>query len=65
MAELDRLAFIEVRDGPQAAIDFARRTLGLYRRALLKPRHTFVRPIRVSLHESYHVFKRYLQEHNV
>jgi hypothetical protein len=63
-SERDRLAFIEQRDGKEAAIDFARRTLKLYKQALIKPKHTFIRPIRLSLHESVRFFKYYLRKNS-
>lgn len=34
MDEASRLAFVAQRDGPAAAVDFARRTLAIYRAAI-------------------------------
>lgn len=62
MCEHARIAFLEQRDGKVATVQWVRRTLKLYRQALLIPKHTFVRPIRLSLHESYHAFKQYLKQ---
>lgn len=37
--EASRIAFLVKRDGKDAALVWVRRTLGIYRRAVLDPRH--------------------------
>lgn len=41
--EKNRLALIEKRDGKEAAIEFAKRTMGLYRRHILKYKNLIAR----------------------
>lgn len=60
--ESARIAFLEARDGKTVALEWAERTLGLYVAALHKPRHRFIRPIRISLYLSIRYFRRYLAE---
>jgi hypothetical protein len=38
-AEASRIAFLIARDGEDAALDWVRRTLAIYRSAVLDPRH--------------------------
>jgi hypothetical protein len=58
--ETDRLTFLQGRDGLAGAIDFARRTMVIYRRVVVskdrskEDRRTFV--------ESYLAFKRFLRD---
>lgn len=54
--ESDRIAFIENRDGKPAAVEFAKRTMGLYRRHVLKYRGLIARK---SFILSYLDFKEY------
>lgn len=66
--EAERLKFIEERDGKQAALEFALRTMRIYRKAVLtsrkrgfsKPHHASLEQYRRSFIESYLAFKRYL-----
>lgn len=70
MCEFDRLTFIEARDGKDAAIEFAQRTLTIYRRSLLqsrkrgfvKPHHASIPEYRQSFIESCIEFKQYLKD---
>jgi hypothetical protein len=60
-SERDRLAFLVRRDGAEAAAEWARRTLRIYRRALLTPRHFARAPeYRRRFVEAYCEFKRWL-----
>lgn len=58
--ETGRLAFLQDRDGLAGAVDFARRTMAIYRRVVVskdrgkQERRTFV--------ESYLAFKRFLKD---
>lgn len=70
MGEGQRLAFIEASDGLSAAVEFAQRTLRIYRRAVLtsrkrghvKPHHASIPQYRREFIESYCAFKRYLSD---
>jgi hypothetical protein len=62
--ETARLAFIEQRDGKQAASEFARRTMAIYRTAVLcsrkrgkVPHHASLPEYRRGFIESYLAFK--------
>ncbi|MCC6474752.1 MAG: hypothetical protein IT514_13520 [Burkholderiales bacterium] len=60
-SERDRLAFLERRDGAEAAAKWAWRTLRIYRRALLTPRHFARAPeYRRRFVQAYCEFKRWL-----
>ena len=63
--ELDRLGFVEARDGADAAYDFAERTLNLYRAALKRGkdgrRSGYGHAYRRTLVESCLDFRRYLR----
>jgi len=66
--EQDRLAFIESRDGKDGALDFARRTLAIYRKAVLtsrkrgykKPHHASIPEYRRGFIESCCAFRAYI-----
>lgn len=66
--EHDRLAFIKQTQGKEAAIDFARTTYKLYRKALLmsrkrgftKPHHASTPNFRVGFIQSCIVFRQYI-----
>ncbi|MHB8409968.1 MAG: hypothetical protein ACYDHY_18105 [Acidiferrobacterales bacterium] len=63
--EQNRLDFIEQRDGRDAAVVFALRTLRTYRKAVLAKRHSrrhhaSLPEYRRSFIESYVAFKRYV-----
>jgi len=66
--ESQRLTFIEQRDGKEAAANFAKQTLRIYRKAVLtsrkcgcnKPHYASLREYRRSFIESYCAFKQYL-----
>jgi hypothetical protein len=64
-SEEDRLAFLVRRDGAEAAARWARRTMQIYRRALLSPGH-FAREAayRRRYIEAYCEFKRWLAHAN-
>lgn len=67
-AEKYRLSFIEGRDGKEAAIEFAKQTAAIYKRAvLMSKKRGFVKPhfaslpeYRRSFIESYCILKAYL-----
>jgi hypothetical protein len=69
-AETSRLEFIKNRDGLDAAIDFAKRTLVAYRKAVLcsrkrgvaTPHHASLPEYRRTFIESYCAFKSFLEE---
>lgn len=69
MAEDRRLRFMEQRDGIAGAVDFAQRTMKMYRTAVLcsrkrgfdKPHHASFREYRRGFIESYCAFKRYVR----
>jgi len=71
MAEEQRIAFVEERDGIAGAVDFARRTIRQYRTAVLnsrkrgsvKPSHASLPEYRRGFIESYLAFKRYIAAH--
>jgi len=78
MAEEQRLAFIEARDGVAGAIAFARRTMAQYRKAVLMSRkrgygklgrpnisHASLPDYRRGFIESYCAFKRYVHQSSV
>lgn len=66
--EKERLSFIEKRDGVEAAIFFAKQTIGIYRRSLLqsrkrgftKPHYASIPEYREKFIKSYLSFKCYL-----
>jgi hypothetical protein len=59
-SEARRLMFIEERVGLSAALEFAKRTLWIYRKAVLNPKHFASTPhYRRSFIESYLFLKRY------
>lgn len=61
MSERERLAFLVQRDGAEAAAEWARRTMRIYRRALLAPRHFAGAPeYRRRFIEAYCEFKRWI-----
>ena len=68
MAEEQRLAFVEERDGIDGAVDFAQRTIIQYRIAVLNsrkrgsvnPSHASLPQYRRGFIESYLAFKRYI-----
>jgi hypothetical protein len=68
MAEEHRLAFLENRDGKDAAKEFAKRTMRMYRSAVLasrkrgfdKPHHASLPEYRRGFIESYCALKRYV-----
>lgn len=70
--ESHRLEFIEGRDGKDAALAFARRTLAIYRKCVLrsrkrcfdKPHHASLPEYRRGFIESYCAFKSYLSGEN-
>jgi len=67
--ETERLNFIEARDGKAAAIEFAQRTMAIYRKSVLqsrkrgfaKPHHASIPEYRETFIESYLAFKEYLR----
>ncbi|HSE01403.1 MAG TPA: hypothetical protein VLB72_11785 [Burkholderiales bacterium] len=60
-SEQGRLDFLVQRDGPAAAVEWARRTMGIYRRAVLDKRHFASKgEYRRLFVESYCEFKRWL-----
>lgn len=67
MDEIDRLRFISIRDGRQAAINFAERTLSIYRAAVLhsnkrghpRPHHASLPEYRRGFIESYCAIKKF------
>lgn len=62
-SERDRLAFLVRRDGAATAAQWARRTLRIYRRALLTPRHFARAPeYRPRFVAAYCELKRWLAE---
>lgn len=62
-SERDRIAFLVRRDGAEAAAQWVRRTLRIYRRALLTPRHFARAPeYRPRFVAAYCEFKRWLAE---
>jgi hypothetical protein len=72
MAEEQRLAFIEQRDGVKGTIAFAEQGMQIYRTCVLRSRKRgFDRPHHASLPEyrrvfieSYLAFKNYVKTHN-
>jgi hypothetical protein len=59
--ERERLAFLVERDGAEAAAEWVRRTMRIYRRALLAPGHFARAPeYRRRFIEAYCEFKRWL-----
>ena len=68
--ETGRLSFLEIRDGKEAAIDFASRTLKVYRTSVLRsrkrgfksPHHASSPGYRRGFILSYLSFRRYLRE---
>lgn len=73
MAEKERLEMIEHKSGVHAAVEFAQRTMGLYRTCVLrsrkrgfdKPHHASIPEYRRGFIESYLAFKHYIKAHNV
>lgn len=69
MCERKRIKFIKCRDGTEEAQYFAKRTMGLYRAAVLKsskrgfanPHHASLKEYRRGFINSYLSFKRYLK----
>jgi hypothetical protein len=60
-SERERLAFLVQRDGALAAAEWARRTMRIYRRALLAPGHFARAPeYRRRFIEAYCEFKRWI-----
>lgn len=76
--EDSRLAFIESSQGKDAALDFAKRTMRIYRKCVLqsykiynlnphrtvKPHHASFPQYRRGFIESYCAFKKYIKEHD-
>jgi hypothetical protein len=61
MSEQARLAFLVQRDGALAAAEWARRTMRIYRRAVLAPGHFARAPeYRRRFIEAYCEFKRWI-----
>ena len=68
MSEVDRLSFLESRDGLLATIDFAHRTIKLYRKAVLtsrkrgfsKPHFASIPEYRKKYIQSYLILKNYI-----
>lgn len=68
MAEDLRLAFVENRDGVDGAVNFAKRAMSQYRKAVLnsrkrgsvKPSHASLPEYRRGFIESYLAFKKYV-----
>jgi hypothetical protein len=66
--ETQRLASIEAQDGKHGAVDFARRTMAIYRTCVLRsrkrgfttPHHASLPEYRRGFIESYCAFKSYL-----
>lgn len=71
--ELSRLQHIASKEGVSRAVDFARRTLAIYRTSVLQSRKRgFIKPHHASLPEyrgtfikSYCSFKKYVRENDV
>lgn len=60
-SERQRLGFLVERDGTEAAEKWARRTMQIYRRAVLTPRHfASMAQYRRRFIESYCEFKRWI-----
>jgi plasmid stabilization system protein ParE len=60
-SEQERIAFLLGRDGPEATAEWVRRTLRIYRRAVLTPGHFAGLPeFRRGFIESYCAFRRWL-----
>lgn len=72
MCEQQRLQFITERDGIDGAVDFARRTLKIYRTAVLrsrkrghdKPHHASIPEYRRKFIESYCAFKKFIKDNS-
>lgn len=70
--EEERIRFLEQRDGVSGAKDFCRRTMKIYRAAVLtsakrgfgKPHHASFREYRRGFIQSYLEFKRYAHSPN-
>lgn len=68
MSESARIAFLEQRDGKDGALEFAKRTIHIYRKAVLtsrkkgfgKPNHASLPEYRRSFIESYKFLKGYV-----
>lgn len=66
--ESERLGFVEARDGKNGAVEFARRTMAIYRTCVLRsrkrgfanPHHASLPEYRRGFIESYCAFKTYL-----
>lgn len=66
--EINRLKFVEERDGKLGAMEFAKRTLAIYRKAVLtsrkrghtKPHHASLPEFREGFIRSYLTLKRYV-----
>ena len=71
MSEEQRIAFVEDRDGIAGAVDFAIRTMKIYRRSVLysrkrvkgNPHHASLPEYRRLFIESYLALKRYIAAH--
>jgi len=59
--EIERLTFLEKRDGRKATIEFAQRGIASYRKAVLKTRTMYSD----KMIESYVCFKRYINATNL
>jgi hypothetical protein len=57
--EYDRLKFVEQRDGKEAAVSFARRTMQIYRSHVLNVKGWLNNDKRLSFIKSYLHFKHY------
>ena len=72
MSEYERLEYIEKQRGTEAAIEFANKTLVIYRKAVLcsrkrgyeKPHYASFPEFKRYFIESYLAFKRYKLEHS-
>lgn len=72
MAEEQRLAFVEQRDGVEGAVEFARQGIKIYRTCVLrsmkrgfaKPHHASLPEYRRGFIESYLAWKHYIKTHN-
>ena len=72
MSESSRLSFYLQRDGLEATIEFAARTMRLYRKCVLQsrkrgfyaPHHASLPEYRKSFILSYLVLKKFLSSHN-
>ncbi len=70
-SEENRIEFIETRDGLEAALQFARQTVFVYRTCLLRsrkrgydrPHHASLPEYRRSFIESYVYLKHYIRQH--